>query len=602
MEPPATLPIPPTPARTTLRALLVEDSELDAGLLLRELRRSGYEVTSRRVQTAADLTTALDESEWDIVLSDYKMPKFNGMDALAIIRARGRDLPFILVSGAVGEETAVAAMRAGASDYFVKGRLGTLGPAVSRELREAAERRARRESEEQVRKLYQAVQQAPVSLMITDAAGRIEYVNPKFAEHTGYSFAELKGQHSRVLKSGLMPPAVFEDLWRTILAGGEWRGELQNRSKDGALYWELMSISPIRDAQGAVTHFLATTLDITAQKLADQKIREQAALLDIASDAIYVRSAEGVIRFWNRGAERLYGWTAAEAQGRTLSELNLQELSAEAEAGAVVAERGFWSGERRQMTRQGAEVMVLSRLTLVRDEGGRPAYVFAINTDITEKKKLEEQFLRAQRLESLGMLAAGIAHDLNNVLAPILMGAPMLRRLASEPGDLRLISTLEKCGERGAGLVRQILGFAHGVGGEPRPVQVKHLLRDVVEVVTETFPKSITIDAVVPSDLQPVLANATQIHQVILNLCVNARDAMPEGGQLRLRGENCVLDEAGAHAIEGARPGSWLVIHVEDSGSGIPPEILERIWDPFSEVWLRLVTLAANELALSLVI
>lgn len=461
MENRVPLTVPFSAGQQKLRALLVEDSELDAGLLLRELRRAGFDVTSLRVQTAAELAAALKEAEWDIVLSDYKMPRFNGMDALAIVRTVAADIPFILISGAVGEETAVAAMRAGASDYFVKGRLGTIGPAIARELREAAVRRARRESEEQVRKLYHAVQQAPVSLMITDVHGVIEYVNPQFTKQTRYAPEEVMGKNPRILKSGLVRREVYEDLWRTIASGFEWRGELQNRTKDGTLFWELVSISPIRDGQGVVTHFLATKLDIT------------------------------------------------------------------------------------------------------------------------EKKRLEEQVLRSQRLESLGMLATGIAHDLNNILAPIMMSGSLLRRIAREPADLRLIATLEKCGERGAGLVRQILGFAHGVSGEPRLVQVKHLMRDIADIVAETFPKSITLHSVIPSDLWPVMANPTQIHQVLLNLCVNARDAMSGGGTLTLRGENRTIDAKAARGISGARPGSWLVMHVEDTGTGIAPDVLARIWDPF---------------------
>jgi len=573
--------MPTPPSRTDLRALLIEDSELDAGLLLRELNQTGFDVISRRVQTAVELRAALATEPWDIVLSDFKLPKFNGMEALAIVQASGLDVPFILISGAVGEETAVAAMRAGASDYFVKGRLATLGPAINRELREVIDRRARRTADEQVRKLNHAVQQAPVSLMITDLAGRIEYVNPQFTRNTGYTLAEVREQNPRVLKSGLMPPEFYQDLWQTITAGQNWQGEIQNRTKDGRLVWELVSISPICDASGQATHYLGAKLDITHLKSSNEKIREQAALLEIATDAIYVRRSDGVITFWNSGAEALYGWSRAEALGRKITELNLQELSAEAEDAGQLLARGLWSGERWQAKRDGTAIVILSRLTVVPDDRGRPAYVFAINTDITASKKLEEKFLRAQRLESIGMLASGIAHDLNNVLAPIGMVSTLLRANITAPGDLRLLDTLEKCAHRGAGLVKQILGFAHGIGGEAREVQVKHLLHDIVQVITETFPKSILLVHRVPNDLWPVNANPTQIHQVLLNLCVNARDAMPEGGTLTLRAENCGLDAAAAHAIPDARPGAWLRVYVQDTGTGIAPDVLERIWEPF---------------------
>jgi two-component system cell cycle sensor histidine kinase/response regulator CckA len=510
------------------------------------------------------------------VLSDYKMPNFNGMEALAIVRASGLDLPFILISGAVGEETAVEAMRGGANDYFVKHRLARLGPAITRELREATGRRAHRAAEARVRQLFHAVEQAPIAFVITTANGEIEYVNPKFTEVTGYSLDEVRGRNPRILKSGRQSESVYRDLWRTILAGGEWRGELCNRTKDGRLFWELASISPIRDDQGHITHFLAAKQDITAQIVAARQTEQQAALLDIASDAIYVRELDGTIRFWSRGAERLYGWTREEAQGRRLTELNLQEMDPEGEREQTLMNEGSWTGERRQVTKDQRSIVAFTRLTLVKDEEGRPASVFATSTDITAKKKLEEQFLRVQRLESIGMLAAGIAHDLNNVLAPILMGVQLLRGPAVKESDRRLLTVMGQSAERGAGLVRQILGFVHGMGGEPRIVQVKHLLRDIAGVVKETFPKSIILEESIPKDLWPIMANPTQIHQVLLNLCINARDAMPQGGTLRLRAENTLLDEAAARQMEGARPGPWIVLQAHDTGVASRPKTWAR--------------------------
>ncbi|MGA2017805.1 MAG: ATP-binding protein [Opitutaceae bacterium] len=197
------------------------------------------------------------------------------------------------------------------------------------------------------------------------------------------------------------------------------------------------------------------------------------------------------------------------------------------------------------------------------------------------KRRLDDQFLRAQRLESIGMLASGIAHDLNNVLAPIILAAPVLREHATNPDDLRIIASLEKSAERGVDLVRQILSFTHGEGGGHQIVEVKCLLQETMSVVNETFPKNIRLDKSFPDDLWPVMADPTQIHQVLLNLCVNARDAMPSGGVLSLRAENCMLDERAAKKIEGGMPGAWLVLHVEDTGTGIPPEAIEHIWEPF---------------------
>ncbi len=219
--------------------------------------------------------------------------------------------------------------------------------------------------------------------------------------------------------------------------------------------------------------------------------------------------------------------------------------------------------------------------TLLQDETEHPKALPVLEPNISAKKRLDEQFLRAQRLESIGMLASGIAHDLNNVLAPIILAAPVLREHATNPDDLRIITSLEKSAERGVDLVRQILTFAQGVGGGHQLLEVKHILQETMSVITETFPKNIRLENFVPDDLWPIMADPTQIHQVLLNLCVNARDAMPEGGILRLRAENCLLDERAAKKIDGALAGAWLVLHVEDTGTGIPAEALEHIWEPF---------------------
>lgn len=222
-------------------------------------------------------------------------------------------------------------------------------------------------------------------------------------------------------------------------------------------------------------------------------------------------------------------------------------------------------------------------LAAIKDPAGKVQACLCMAIDVTEKKKLEAQFLRAQRLESLGMLAAGIAHDLNNVLAPILMGAPLLRSRMMSPGDLQVLESIESSAGRGAALVRQILSFAHGAGGGNSKVliQVRHLVRDISDLMKQTFPKSIRLEEMVANNLWPLQGNPTQLHQVVLNLCVNARDAMPNGGVLRLHAENRRLEPDEAKALGDARPGNFVVIEVTDSGTGIPASVLPRIWEPF---------------------
>lgn len=198
-----------------------------------------------------------------------------------------------------------------------------------------------------------------------------------------------------------------------------------------------------------------------------------------------------------------------------------------------------------------------------------------------ERRAAEEQMLRVQRLENIGMLAAGIAHDFNNVLAPIIMGTPLLRMRHPGESDQKILASIENSALRGAGLVKQILGFAAGVTGEPQIVQPKHLLRELLGVMEQTFPKNIRLKDAVAGNLWPLKANPTQLHQIVLNLCVNARDAMPDGGTLTLRATNLHLDRLGAATIAQATPGDFLLIEVSDTGTGIPPDIVAKIWEPF---------------------
>ena len=222
-----------------------------------------------------------------------------------------------------------------------------------------------------------------------------------------------------------------------------------------------------------------------------------------------------------------------------------------------------------------------TRATLMRDAAGDPKSVLSINTDITGQKAIEAQFFRAQRMESIGTLAGGVAHDLNNILTPIVLSAPMLRADLSAEQRASIVNTIEKSAARGAQIVRQVLTFGRGVEGERKALQIAAVLAELQQIIGETFPKDITVEASSDANLWPVIGDATQLHQVLLNLSVNARDAMPAGGTLRIHAANLVLDESQASMFPDAKAGPCVQIEVSDTGSGIPPENLERIFDPF---------------------
>ncbi len=442
-----------------IRILHLDDSPLDAELILGKLEAGGLVCEITHVDNRQSFEAALASGQFQLVLCDYNLPDYDGISALKLVREKNSVTPVMLISGSIGEEDAVKCLQHGATDYLLKQRLDRLPSAVKRALTEADELHKRQEAEEQ--------------------------------------------------------------------------------------------------------------------------IREQAALLDKTQDAIYVRNLEQRIIYWNKGAERLYGWLAEEAVGKRADELFSTDSSVRhEEARRLILEKGEWMGELQQTTKGGKDIIVESRRTLLHDDvRGNPKSVLVINTDITDRKRVEQQMLRTQRLESIGTLAGGVAHDLNNALAPILMSVELLRM--EYPDATKLIDMVETSAKRGADMVRQLLTFAKGVDGARLLIQPQHLLKEMEKIIRGTFPKSISLQTNYAKGLRTILGDNTQLHQVLLNLCVNARDAMPNGGTLTLEAENVEIDAAYASSVPEAVPGSYVVWRVTDTGTGIPPELVERIFEPF---------------------
>jgi len=316
---------------------------------------------------------------------------------------------------------------------------------------------------------------------------------------------------------------------------------------------------------------------------ANHRLREQASLLDKAQDAILVTNLKRRLTFWNKSAERLYGWTADEVLGKVVTDLFYPDGDAREVKQAYddVMAQGEWTGELQPQTKAGRRVVIESRWTLVRDAAGQGRSILSINTDVTDRRQLEQQFYRAQRLDSIGTLAGGIAHDLNNVLAPIMLGMSILRDRLTDEDSRDILDTISKNAQRGGEMVRQVLSFARGQEGKRLELRPADLVADVVRIARDTLPKTIEIVTDIEPDLPTLLGDPTQFHQVLLNLCVNARDAMPDGGRLTLSAGLEIVTPHRDALLGDLTPGQYVVVRVEDTGTGIAPHILDKIFDPF---------------------
>lgn len=571
----------------TLHILHLEDDVFDAELISHSLARSGLNARIHQVTTRAEFEAAVKNVEFDLILSDYTLPSWSGIDALALARELRRETPFVFVSGTIGEERAIQAVKAGAVDYVLKDNLRPLAPAIERALQEAAARRERDQAQAAL------IESRHFLERVTEAVPDLIYVYDLASRRATY----LSGNASRVL--GFEPeerdedpmewlhpddrPAVEQMLVRFQ---GEARIDVAEvdfrlQGKDESWRWfRARNTEFSRNADGAVVQILGSLQDITQRRAVTRRMRRQASLLNFARDAILEMDLEGRICFWNHGAADLYGWAPEAAQEACYFELLRAEPEISGSIIQTVLSSGGWSGELRLLKRDGEEVVVQSRWSIVAEEG-EAASLLVIDTDISEKKALELQIIRSQRLESIGALAGGVAHDFSNILTPVLMGIEILRAQMEKPECLQILKTMEQTAGRGVGLIRQVLALARGGENSGSEVRPGKIIDEIAMIIRETFPSAIRLTTSFPPNLWSYSGDPTQLHQVLLNLCVNARDAMPRGGLLQLEAANVRLDENYARMAPRARPGAYVRISVMDEGEGIAPEHLGQIFDPF---------------------
>jgi len=400
-------------------------------------------------------------------------------------------------------------------------------------------------------------------------------VNQHLANLLGLRISEIVGQ-----RVGFRGDDVFEQITKTFFAtnerqiSAEYRISIEEKSLVTLLFGHKYF-----DNSAAV--FVG--VDISQRKLMEEQLREQAKLLEVTQDAIIVVDENDVILFWNSGAERLYGWKREEALGNRKADLlsDHKEFKEHFEAQARTFETGEWEGELHQRTREGKKVVVQSRRTLLDSIGNQPRKVLIVNTDITEKKHIQSQLFRNQRVENIGTLASGIAHDMNNVLTPIMASLELLKQKLDDEKSQKRISMLESSAHRGKALMEQILLFARGQEGEMSVLDLRQVIKDITTLIEQTFPKNISVEVNIDRNVSLIMGDSTQLHQVLLNLVVNARDAMPEGGKITISLSPVSVSAADARTNIDASPGSYLLLTVSDTGTGIPQEYLDKIFDPF---------------------
>jgi PAS domain S-box-containing protein len=701
-----------------IRILFLEHERADADLALAELERAGLGVEADVVTTPAEFASRLARSDYDLVLADYRLPGWTGMDALAALQKAGSPVPLILVSGTLGEDRAVECVKQGAADYVLKGNLARLPLAVRRALEQARADRDHLQAADLIRKLQLAVDQSPASVLITDTSGKIEYVNRRFTEVTGYAADEVLGRNPRLLQSGLTSAETYHDLWRTIRGGRPWQGEIQNRRRNGELYWDAVTISPIRSPGGEITSFLAVQEDVTERRRIEGELREREErfrqLAENISEVFFIQDADyretlyinpAYERIWGRSRRELYAnpqsfidpipvedrkplidsiernrrgedagevefrvvqpsgevrWVMAHAvpirnaQGevyrisgiardvterkraeealrgseyrlRTLLEtmnlialvldargrveyvnpflLNLTGYTREEVVGeswfdrfipaadrpgldrmfSEVLAHGEHSHHRNSiLTKSGEERIIAWHNTVLRDAGGRPTGSLSVGEDITEHARLEEQYRQAQKMEAVGRLAGGVAHDFNNLLTVITSyGQILLEDL--DPADPRRqdLEPILQAATGAAALTRQLLAFSRQEVIQPRAVAMAEVVAQAEKLLRRVIGEDITLSTILGAVPSVIQIDPGQLDQVIMNLAVNARDAMPEGGKLTIETGVVEFDEEYAKAHWPATPGRFALLAMTDTGHGMDEATRARIFEPF---------------------
>ena len=569
-----------------LRILIVDDSPEDAALIVRQLQRD-FSASYERVETPEEMQAALDKGGWHIVISDYVMPRFSGLAALKLLHERGVDLPFIMVSGRMGEDAAVEAMRAGAHDYLLKDRLSRLVPAIKRELNDAVVRRERRMAEEALSateaRFHSLVEHSLVGIFMLQDDIFI-YVNPKLGEIFGYLPEELIESRSMLeLVVADDQIRVLTQFLRPLMDGSDslhffFRG----RRRDGALID--LEVNGTRTRINGSPAVIGTLLDITERKRTEAELSKLWRAVEQSPVSVVITDLVGRIEYVNPKFIEVSGYSEAELIGRTPSLVKSGQMDRKfyQELWETITSGREWHGELHNKKKNGELYWESGSISAIKNPEGQITHFVGVKEDVTERKLAIDQLRQVQKMEAVGQLAGGIAHDFNNLLT-VINGYSTLLIRSLEPGSQKHkeAEQILRAGERAADLTRQLLSFSRRQILEPRVLDINKQVKSVQKMLERLIGEHLTLATELSADAGFIKIDPGQLEQIIMNLIVNARDASETGGVITVATVNCDLDEGFSNLHPGSSPGSYVKLSVRDQGEGMTEEVKQRLFEPF---------------------
>jgi PAS domain S-box-containing protein len=580
----------------TLHVLFVEDSPEDVALVIRNLRLGGYHIESERVESATGLTAALDRQSWDLIICDYKLPRFSGFEALRMLRERDQDTPFIFVSGSLGEDAAVSALKQGAQDYLLKDKLKRLVPAVEREIRESRERArfraeharneaALRASEAKFRAL---IENSSDGIFLLDKDGRIAFCSSSVARILGYKAEELVGYPVNDLFHPDDREKAETGFLDCITGNANFvtcRVRLRHRDHSWRITDGVCSnLLAAEGIHGLVVNFRDVT-ESAAAEIALRKSEECFAKAFTTSPlpTIIITLAKKDFLNANPAFLKMFGYESSEVVGHTADELGLwvEPHARETMLKALEHSPTVEPVQTKFRTKSG-EIRDVVVVADILELDGVPC-LLGITQDVTETKRLEAKFLQAQKMEAVGRLAGGIAHDFNNLLMIMGCSADLLQenRLDSLRVD-KFSQQIRDAVDKAARLTRQLLAFSRQQVLQPSVLDLNGIINDLVKMMSRLIGEDIEVELTLDPGLGRVEVDRGQTEQVIMNLAVNARDAMPDGGKLTVTTTNIDMDSDHPYLQQmGLAPGSYVMLSIIDTGIGMSAETQSHMFEPF---------------------